>query len=140
MWFLSFQTAHFIHQACLRLSEQHKGRDWSSCRTSPCNLHSLRIPNPFHFESCGKIQKKMESLPKPICVFLSEFLDIKGIGRMTRVNKLWKEIMERDQVNQRTLSHIFILTKNTVRCGRRLLKNLILEFLMRGTINRGKNL
>ena len=39
-----------------------------------------------------------DNLPKQLCIFLSTFLDIKEIGRMSRVNKYWNEALNRDQV------------------------------------------
>ena len=42
--------------------------------------------------------KSLSNLPKQLCVYFTDFLDIKTIGRMTRINKHWKESLERDYV------------------------------------------
>ena len=47
------------------------------------------------------MNKDFSNLIKTLCVYQSLFFDLKTIGRMSRVNKNWKEALERDTVKKK---------------------------------------
>ena len=41
----------------------------------------------------------MEELPIQIKIYLTTFLDMEHIAKLCRLNKYWRDLMQRDQVN-----------------------------------------
>ena len=39
-----------------------------------------------------------DNLLKPLCIYLSRFLDMKTIGLLSRLNKHWNKSLENNQV------------------------------------------